>query len=126
MYVQRGYGQAAHSLQRLTLRTDGFVSVHAPFAGGEFRTKPLRFAGKQLVINYSTSAAGSIGVEIQNDAGALLPSFTREDFDEIVGDEIARVVSWKGAKDVGALAGTPIRLRFVMKDADLYSICVRD
>ena len=126
MYVQRGYGQTAHSLQRLTLRTDGFVSVHAPFAGGEFRTKPLRFAGKQLVINYSTSAAGSLGVEIQNEAGAPLPGFTREDSDEIVGDEIEHVVSWKGAKDVGALAGTPIRLRFVMKDADLYSICFRD
>ena len=37
-------------------------------------------------------------------------------------DEIERAVTWRGNSDVGALAGRPVRLRFVMKDADLYSI----
>lgn len=31
-------------------------------------------------------------------------------------------VSWDGAPDLSALAGQPIRLRFVIKDADLYSM----
>ena len=37
------------------------------------------------------------------------------------GDEIERIVRWKGGSDVSRLSGQPVRLRFVMKDADLYS-----
>ena len=29
--------------------------------------------------------------------------------------------SWRSGQDVGGLVGTPIRLRFELKDADLYS-----
>ncbi|HOZ46525.1 MAG TPA: hypothetical protein PLO37_06085 [Candidatus Hydrogenedentes bacterium] len=125
LYVQRCYSQPSHHLQRLELRTDGFVSVNAPYAGGEMVTKPLRFTGKELAINVSTSAAGSVWVEVQDAAGKAVAGYTREACDEVVGDEIARVVSWKGNTDVSALAGTPIRLRFVMKDADLYAVQFR-
>jgi len=126
MYVQRNYGQDSHHLQRLTLRTDGFVSVNAPYEGGEFVTKPLAFTGSELVINYSTSAAGSVWIELQNTEGAPLEGFTHDDCDEIVGDEIARVVTWKSSADVSSLIGQPVRLRAVMKDADLYSIQFRE
>jgi hypothetical protein len=126
LYVQRNYGQPTQCLQRLTLRIDGFVSVHAPYAGGECRTHPVRFTGKRLLINYSTSAAGSVWVEIQDASGVPIPGYTREEATEIIGDEIAREVSWKAGPDVGPLAGKPVRLRFVMKDADLYSLRFAD
>ena len=45
--------------RRYKMRLDGFVSVNAPLSGGEFITKPLTFTGKELEINYATSAAGS-------------------------------------------------------------------
>ena len=35
---------------RYALRTDGFVSVNAPFGGGSFVTKPLTFTGRELVV----------------------------------------------------------------------------
>jgi hypothetical protein len=35
---------------------------------------------------------------------------------------VARNAIWKDNPDLGTLAGTPVRLRFVMRDADLYSI----
>jgi hypothetical protein len=41
---------------------------------------------------------------------------------EIIGDEIARVISWSGGMDVSKLPGKTIRLRFVRRDADLYSL----
>ena len=44
---------------------------------------------------------------------------------EIIGDELERIVHWEGGGDVSKLAGTPIRLRFVMKDADLFSLRFR-
>ena len=56
-------------LRRHTLRIDGFVSVEAPLRGGELLTKPVRFEGSTLVINFSTSAAGSVRVEIQDRDG---------------------------------------------------------
>jgi hypothetical protein len=36
------------------------------------------------------------------------------------------VVTWKSGSSVAALSGKPVRLRFVMKDADLYSIRFRN
>ena len=43
------------------------------------------------------------------------------DCPEIFGDQIEQVVVFKTGSDVSRLAGRPIRLRFVLKDADLYS-----
>jgi hypothetical protein len=125
MYVQRNYGQPTHHLQRLTLRTDGFASLHAPYTGGECVTKPLAFAGRELVVNYSTSAAGSVWIELQDSAGTAIPGFAREDADEIIGDEIAHKVSWKGKSALDTLAGKPVRIRFILKDADVYSFQFR-
>lgn len=108
--------------RRYTLRLDGFVSVNAPLAGGELLTRPLTFSGEHLEINYSTSAAGQVLVELQDAEGKPIPGYTLEDCVPIYGDHIARTVEWKNGADVSALAGRPIRLRFVMSDADLYSL----
>ena len=37
------------------------------------------------------------------------------------GDELEREIRWKGGPDVGKLAGRPLRLRFVLRDADLFA-----
>lgn len=108
------------NIRRLVLRTDGFVSVRAPYAGGEFTTRPIRFSGKHLVLNISTSAAGSVRVEIQDAEGKPLDGFALAD-NRFFGDKIAHVVSWTKGNDLSALIGKPIRLRFVMRDCDLYS-----
>ena len=39
----------------------------------------------------------------------------------MIGDAIERVVRWRSGSEVRALKGKPVRLRFVMKDADLFS-----
>ncbi len=38
-----------------------------------------------------------------------------------IGNEIDRKVTWKTGTDVSALSGKPVRLRFSMKDADIFS-----
>jgi len=110
------------SLRRYTLRIDGFVSVNAPMTGGELVTKPLIFTGKNLILNFSSSAAGDILVEIQDAKGKPLPGFSLDECPPIYGDSIERKVSWKNGNDLSALEGKTIRLRFVLKDADLYSL----
>ncbi len=107
-------------LRRYALRVDGFVSITAPLSGGELLTKPFVFSGRRLALNYSTSAAGSIRVEIQDAVGRPLPGFTFADNAELYGDSLDQVVEWK-SPDVNSLAGKPIRLRFELRDADLYS-----
>jgi hypothetical protein len=109
-----------HRLRRYTIRLDGFVSLHAPLAGGELVTKPLVHSGHRLSLNYSTSAAGSVRVEIQEESGKPIPGFALEDAEELYGDSVDQTVEWKNGTDV-SLAGRPIRLRFVLRDADVYS-----
>jgi hypothetical protein len=101
---------------------DGFVSVQARLSGGEMLTRPLIFDGSRLLINYATSAAGSVRVEIQGADGQPIDRFALADCPEIYGDAIEQEVAWTGDPDLGALSGQPIRLRFVLKDADLYAI----
>lgn len=109
------------ALRRYTLRLDGFVSVQASMSGGELVTKPVRFTGRQLRLNFSTSAAGSVRVELQDEAGRPLPGFSLEDCPPLFGDSVERPVSWRSGTDVGALAGQAVRLRILLQDADVYA-----
>ena len=91
-------------------------------SGGELLTKPLTFTGNKLTLNFATSAAGDVRVELQEASGKPLPGFTLDDCPPVFGDAIERVVKWKHGGDVSPLAGKPVRLRFALKDADLYSL----
>jgi hypothetical protein len=115
------YHKSGH---RYTLRTDGFISVRAGANEGELLTKPLRFAGSKLELNFATSAAGSLRVEIQHANGEPIPGFALSNCKELVGDRISQQVQWK--QDLAKIANTPIRLRFVMTECDLYSFRFHD
>lgn len=122
IYVNQDYAQPTAHLRRYSMRLDGFGSVNAGYSAGEMITKPFIFKGNELHINYGTSAAGEIKIEIQNEEGAVIPGFSADDCQLIIGNEIDRSVSWGKEKRLSSLEGRIIRLRFVMKDADLYSL----
>ena len=125
-FVTRHYMQPTWHIERLLLRTDGFASVSAPWSGGEMVTRPFTFAGRELEINYRTGAAGYVRIELQDAEGEPVAGLTLADCPEIIGDEIGRVVAWKQGTDVSRLAGRPVRLRFVMKDADVFALRFAD
>jgi len=122
-YSTEGYWQGnSTKFRRSTLRLDGFVSAQAPATGGELITKPLIFAGAALSINFETGGPGELKVEIQNLDGSPVPGYALADCFPIFGDHIDFPVSWKGkGTDVSTLAGKPVRIRFALKDADLYA-----
>jgi hypothetical protein len=122
LYTNQNYGQPTAHLRRYSMRLDGFISVRADYDGGEMQTRPFRFSGKRLTMNFATSAAGGVRVEIQDAEGNPLEGYSLEDAREQIGNEIERAVSWQGGGDLSSLSGRPIRLRFVMNDADLYAI----
>ena len=106
---------------RYTLRTDGFVSVNAGYKAGELLTRPLIFTGGPLHVNFSTSAAGSLRLELQQPDGTPIPGFSRGDCVPLIGDEIDRQVLWKSGGDLSTLAGQPVRLCWILQECDLYS-----
>ena len=115
------------AISRVVLRRDGFVSARAAYAGGEFTTPPLRFAGEQLLLNVDTSASGELRVEILDEQGQPIPKYTLSDCDLVhTANEINRVVKWNGDTSVKDLAGKPVRLHFVMRDVDLYAFQFAD
>jgi hypothetical protein len=122
MYVVQEYAQPGNHLRRYTWRTDGLASVQAPYEGGEFFTPFFTFTGAQLHLNYTTSAAGSIRVEVQDENGNPIKYFRAQDCNPLIGNETGRRVYWERFPQLSELQGKTIRLRFIMQDADLYSL----
>lgn len=120
--IEGYYRGSSCQLRRYTLRQDGFVSIHAPRSGGSFLTKPLIFTGSQLHINFATSAAGTVRLELQDMQGQTIPGFALTDCDELFGDALDRRISWHGNTDLSHLTGQPVRILWSMDDADIYAI----
>jgi hypothetical protein len=125
-YVGEDHWKGPSRLRRHTIRIDGFISLHARQKPGEVVTRPLLFRGRELSLNFATSAAGFVRVELQDTGGMALRGFALADSDELFGDTLDRVVTWKDKGNVAPLAGKPIRIRMVMSDADVYSFQFRE
>jgi hypothetical protein len=121
-FANHDYSLPTAHVRRYSLRTDGLASVNAPYSGGELLTRPLTFRGRRLVLNYATSAAGHLRVEVQDVSGKPVSSYRLEDAVQMVGNELAAEVRWRGGPDLTPIAGQTVRLRFEMKDADLFSL----
>jgi hypothetical protein len=124
VYASEAYYTGPDSrLRRFTFRVDGFVSLRAGAEGGELVTKPLRFSGDRLVLNYQAGKGGEVRVELQDEKGAALPGFELAACKPLAGDSIAAEVRWKNRP---LPAGETIKVRFVLKNADLYSLQFRE
>ena len=88
------------------------------------RTGP---AGRRLVVNVKAAPQGGgpeapeLRVEILSANHEQIPGYTLADADAITTSGAAQTVSWQGRSDVSDLADTPIRLRFALRNARLYS-----
>jgi len=107
-------------VRRFVFRTDGFVSVRADATGGTLLTKPFTFDGARLTLNIASK--GATRVEVQDAGGKALPGFALADASPITGDFIEHTVLWKSGSDLRKLAGQPIRLKFELKDADVFAM----
>lgn len=99
---------------RYTIRKDGFAGLHGDWQGKTAVTKELVFSGDTMVINFATSARGSLYVTVTDEDGNKLES------GELFGDSTARVVDFDG--DLSAFSGKPVTIRFEMTECDLFSM----
>jgi len=105
-----------------TLRLDGFVSVNAE--DGIVTTKKLVFIGDTLEVN-ADAKGGSITVEALGDQGKVIEGFSKNDCTPITTDSVRHVVKWTGNSDCHLIQARPIKLRFYLKKAKLYSFTPR-
>lgn len=113
------YAGPGSRVRRFVFRTDGFVSVRASAAGGTLLTKPLTFTGAKLSLNLASK--GPTRVEVQDASGKALPGFALADCTPITGDFIEHTVNWRGGS-LAAHAGQAVRMKFELKDADVFAM----
>ncbi|MBN2291874.1 MAG: hypothetical protein JXM70_05580 [Pirellulales bacterium] len=114
-------GKHQMGISRAVMRLDGFVSVDAPYEGGEMTTPLIRFAGKQMQLNLDTSAGGCVRVELLDKVGKPVDGFTAAEATPLVGNSVRMPVTWGDESNISKLAGIPVRIRFIMRDCKLYA-----
>lgn len=126
MYVNEHYMWDDCHIRRVTVPRHRFASVHGDYAGAVFTTKPIVAGGSSLMLNYATSAPGSVRVGIIDETGWPAAGFSAEDCDVIYGDELEYTVTWRGKSDLSKFLGKPIRFKFELKDADVFALRFAD
>ena len=113
MYMKEHDKDGVTVLYRYTLRIDGFDSYFGDYAGKKLVTRPFKFEGENLVINFATSAQGGAGFVIRDGEGNVAKSC------EYFGDKIDRRVSFD--RPLSDFAGKEVVLEATLRDASLYS-----
>mmetsp|Transcript_19619 Transcript_19619/g.52161 ORF Transcript_19619/g.52161 Transcript_19619/m.52161 type:complete len:286 (+) Transcript_19619:57-914(+) len=123
LYISGHYMWDTSHVQRLTMRPYGFASMEARDRISSFETTRFKVSGVlkgnrvNLCLNYATSAAGHIQVQVL-EAGTkklLLQS------EEIFGDELREPVEWTGSASFASAVDRELVLKFVMLDADIFA-----
>jgi len=132
-----GQREGGGAMGLATLRRDGFCSMDAGPQGGVLTTRPVKFSARFMFVNLKTNAPdGELRIEIlhpdgrpislnKNDTKEQLVPFTPDKALPASGDQTLMGVSWQnGIQDLSMLAGRPVRFRFHLKNASLYSFWV--
>jgi len=102
-----------------TLRLDGFVSLRAGREPGTLTTKVLELPKGTLVLN--ADVRGELRAEILDERGRPLLGHGARDCQPIRSDGMRHLVRWKSKTKPDELQGKRVRLRFTLRDGDLYS-----
>lgn len=105
------------------LRRDGFTSMSAGELEGTLTTRKVRFTGRHCFVNLA-APAGELRVEVLAADGSVIAPFTKTACVAVTGDSTIQPVTWRGANDLSALAGKPVRFRFHLRQGQLYAFWV--
>ncbi len=109
------------AILRVVQRLDGFVSVDTDYHGGSLTTPSVIFQGHHLELNLKTASTGEVCVEMEDEEGKPIEGYAKEDCDEVVGNYVAKTITWRGNQECTKLAGKPVRLHILMRNAKLYA-----
>jgi hypothetical protein len=133
-------GRAGGGIGLATLRRDGFASMEGT---GTLTTRPVRFAyGKTLVVNTDVSVTGAeLRVELLdtnnqviqmpvpmttgNTTNMVPAAMSKEEFNPVANtDTTFNTANWKLGSNLSPLQNTPVKLRFHLTNAKLYSFWI--
>ncbi len=110
-------------------KRDRLVALEAPTEGkATLVARPCH--GKDLRINFQTRKAGWVKVGLVN--SPITPptpvkpieGYELENSDTLIGDELSKVVTWKGKSDLSELKGKRVSIRLQMARAKVFSVSI--
>lgn len=104
-----------------TLRPDGFAALRADDSEGTLVTKPMTFDAGKLSINANVAEGGYVKAELLDAAGKVVPGYTMDDCQPITGDQVRATLKWKEHATLPPSTSEGMRLRFILRRAQLYS-----
>ena len=130
--VETRLGKSRMSIALATLPEDRWLGLLAGPDQGTLVTKPLLFRGSRLLVDLDASVPQSkpgarpnfdecdVRAELLDQSGGRIEGFTLESSTTLL-ESGRQEISWQGA-DLAALEGKPVRIRFAISCAALYSI----
>lgn len=106
-----------------TLRRDGFASMDAGPEAGWLTTQSVVFNGRHLFVN-ANARDGGVVVEVLGQDGSVISAFERQNCVPLRVDTTCQRVLWKRTGDLARLKGQPVRFRFHVRNAQLFSFWV--
>jgi len=115
------FPQKQIAIARAEWRLHGFVSLDAGEQVGTVETVPLPFAADRLTVN-ADATGGELVVEVLDESGENIPGYGKSDCIPVRGDSVRHTVRWR--KHIALPSGNPIRLRFSLRNVNLFSYSV--
>jgi len=109
------------SIGLATLRLDGFCSMSAGADEGWLISRLEQFHVPQVTINAAVRPGGEIVAELLDADEQVIPGFSRDQCVPFTGDAVRHVLTWRTAAIPEAQRGQLRKIRFYIRDADLYS-----
>jgi hypothetical protein len=115
VYATENYYESTPGrVRRFVYRVDGFVALRGGAKGGQVTTKPLRYKGERLLVNYVVRTGGTLTIEALDESGKVVGTSK-----PLTGDVVDAAVTWKQAPN---FKQGVVQLRFSLKNADVFSL----
>lgn len=112
----------------IKLRRDGFMSAHADSIIGTIVTKPIIVMNEFIFVNLEAlSPSSEFSVEVLDYNYNPILGFTKEQFKLLSGINSTKLqCKWNTQSSLTSLMGKTIRLKFTLKNCDMYSFWLSD
>ncbi len=109
-----------------TLRLDGFCSMHAGTQEGWLISRREVFRTPRVTVNAKCAPGGYLVAELLDRNDKVIPGFSRAECSPFKGNSVRHELAWRTKQFPGKYADSDKKIRFILKNADLYSYLPAD
>lgn len=120
------YKDVSGAIGLAILRLDGFCSMRAGVKEGSLISRREVFRTPKVNINAKTATTGYVIAELLDRNNNVIPGFSRADCIPFKGDSVRGAIEWKTESFPDKWIGADKKIRFFLKNADLYSYLPAD